>query len=302
MAERRDSNRGEEILGELRRDYEELNPELTSLPPGLQRPWARVIGGLKKLKHISDEFSRILQELRLERYGAKILIVGNTGVGKTSLVNALLAPESHRGVARQSTTSTKLSGTHIGMSGSVILVDTPGNRLFRSELEKQLQQVVQGGVLGVINVVAYGYTDSRAWRPESDEPSAYESPGIVNQEYLASARAREFDFLRQWFKGPLREQVHWMLTVVNKYDLWWRDRGEVLEYYGNNGHYGRTAVRTLGGANYSVTPTCAAPLSQRIFRGARLGDEPLSNSEIEGANELFLGQLAARIASRTEAE
>ncbi len=260
-----------------------------------------------------------IQKLKLERYGAKILVVGYTGTGKTALITNLLASEpveilestkqaEERAVKIPLTKKSKQYPQRIPdkylRGPNVILVDTPGNVMFKSELEKQLGHLGSGQFLGIVNVVAAGYNDSAAFRLETDDPPAYLDNGEVNPDYLQSNREQDLKFLKDWFHGNqwLHDRVRWMITAVNKYDLWSPEKMRILDYYGREGVYGKSIGEIIGSANYFVEGVCAAEPTGKAghFRARQFAAEDLvaSKEELASQNSRFLALLGERVAKR----
>ena len=238
----------------------------------------------------------LILKLKLESLGAKILVVGNTGTGKTALVRNLLASEP---LPEPPDESTKYSEEIIGKN-NVILVDTPGNRPFVSELNKQLEQVGAGRFLGVLNVVAAGYNDSLARSVKEDDTPAYLDDGSLNESFLREWRDDDLKFLNDWFLSQrwLQGRVGWMITAINKYDLWNADESNVMAYYGKEGEYGKKIADIIGRANYFTVAVCAAEPTRTAgrFRGRTIEDILISHEELTIRNSKFLNVLGECVA------
>ncbi len=254
---------------------------------------------LEKVADLMPGATKALREamgaLWQENRGAKILLVGNTGAGKTSVVNNLLRP--YRTLPAGSTREVAEVLAQPTAGGNVVLVDTPGNEQYFHLLGEYLDELAAGRIMGVLNVVTYGYNDPQGRKPESDRPSAYRRQE-VNQKYLERQRHDDLRYLDRWLISNelIHESIKWIITVVNKLDLWSDIYEEVLGYYGANGEFGKRVLEVLreGEGTYCVASACAGDMPSS-FR-ARIPHLPtISDNEIRLRNEEFLRKLANHI-------
>ncbi len=237
---------------------------------------------------------QVLGALRQENRGAKVLVVGNTGTGKTAVVNNLLNP--YETLPPGSTREAAVVLAEPVSSVRILLVDTPGNELYHFLLEEHLDEIATGGVMGVVNVVSYGYNDPQARKPESDHPPAYLREQ-VNSDYLKRQRLDDLRYLDRWLISNtlIHDSIRWIITVVNKYDLWQEEYEDVIGYYGASGEYGRKILNILGeGDNYCVVASCAAK-TPRGFRARILEGPVVPDHEIRLRNLEFISKFADNI-------
>jgi hypothetical protein len=101
-------------------------------------------------------------------------------------------------------------------------------------------------------VVSFGYHETN--RPAAD---AIDDNGSPRPEFLEERRAVEMEAMSEWL--PLlgdRTTTAWIVTVVNKADLWWHYSDDVLKHY-VSGTYA-TAVRSEDRRlKHVVLPYCA---------------------------------------------
>jgi hypothetical protein len=103
-----------------------------------------------------------------------------------------------------------------------------------------MRSVAEGRSFGVINVVAYGHHTFML--PSYREHGVYRDGDTEAQfltRYTEHRRAVEVEVLKKLLEG-LSTAGHpfWMVTLVNKQDLWWASRDEVRRSYAE-GEYGQ---------------------------------------------------------------
>lgn len=123
--------------------------------------------------------------------------------------------------------------------------DVPGQLLVApgqaSRVERHwpslLARVADGRSVGVVNVVSYGHHSfGERWGGSSLTKHDLYRDGMTEGEfaeaYGAGMRAREVTMLHSLVAGltAVRRDI-WMVTVVNKQDLWWDRREEVRRHY-----------------------------------------------------------------------
>lgn len=161
-----------------------------------------------------------------------VLVLGSSGVGKsqflTSLENALPRPISRwdRTIA--------VHKKRIKLESKIFdFKDTPGELgLLHSRTKAYLE--ANDGVDIIINVVAYGYHEYKG-----NQTEAIDSNNRPRDTWLSAHRQREIDQLSEWVPLLGSEQVaRKIITVVNKADLWWDCREQVISHY-ENGEYAK---------------------------------------------------------------
>lgn len=163
-----------------------------------------------------------------------ILILGTSGVGKTTFIYSLVHQryllETHETIA------TEVWDSEIDKIGPLMIHDVPGaqQQAYRHQKKSLIaSQITDGTPLGLINVVSYGYKEFSfdPWRTD---------PGLRLETFLAEERQNEIFELQEWL--PLVEEAiinrqAWFLTLINKADLWWEDRREVMKHYEEGSYY-----------------------------------------------------------------
>lgn len=115
----------------------------------------------------------------------------------------------------------------------IVFYDSPGQPTSRPERAKVKDKIINRKISGVINVVCYGYNEVA----ENKLKVFDNEKGIVRPQYLSKNREIELQQLDEWI-GDIdsRLKVKWILTLVNKMDVWYTQQEEVMEYY-NTGEY-----------------------------------------------------------------
>lgn len=162
----------------------------------------------------------------------RILVLGCTGVGKTNLIDSLseVAPKAIDYMNR-----TEFPAKHrLKVLDKLFdFIDTPGQILHGDRRLKAIREAISLGLSGVINVVSYGYHEGRIGKKE-----ALKRDGSPRQNFMEKMRKQELEALGEWntiLGGP--EMCNWLITVVTKADLWWKEHEEVLHHYTNGPYY-----------------------------------------------------------------
>ncbi|MGC2236758.1 MAG: GTPase [Pyrinomonadaceae bacterium] len=180
----------------------------------------------------------------------KILVLGATGVGKTQLLSSLITeiPEAINNMNR----SEFVDDIQLKISKNIfIFVDTPGQEQHKPKRMKATGEAMKHGIEGIINITAYGYHESRTGKSE-----VFDNNGKIREDFLTKRRKTEIDLLSEWTEliGD-KETSKWLITLVNKADLWWDKKDEIISHY-ESGQY----FKALGSARAlspSVLPYCA---------------------------------------------
>lgn len=182
-----------------------------------------------------------------------ILVLGFTGVGKTSLLRYMFGLQSQD--EGQPTTRANRYIFKIGDT-TFRAVDTPGHPTFKDLLDTEIDSLLGGTYHGVINVTAFGYSQPQHGRPLREEDNPYTpvlKGGRPNPRYLERTRELEIEYMQAWASllDP-RAKLKWVLTVVNKLDLWMSSEEAVVEHYGPTGAYGQRLTNLIGDVPQSV--------------------------------------------------
>jgi len=117
----------------------------------------------------------------------------------------------------------------------IVFVDTPGQQLHESRRDQAVREALKSPHLGLINTVAYGYHEHSTGIGE-----AFDRKGNVSRTYLENRRKLEIEEMLRWntLLGS-SSSTAWFVTVINKADLWWGNRRNVVEHYKKGQYYRR---------------------------------------------------------------
>jgi energy-coupling factor transporter ATP-binding protein EcfA2 len=173
------------------------------------------------------------------RFKAKstFLLLGDTGVGKTqflrSLSDAMPDPIHYhdRTELVEDVAPTKLK---IG-DAFIIVEDTHGHDMGKKTPNPLRARAIESarnvGINGVINVVAYGYAESKF----TGEPSFTNNQ--PDEIFLGQMRLREIQRMEEWAtRLGGTNTVDWIMTLVNKADIWHSRWTDVERHYMSGGY------------------------------------------------------------------
>ena len=250
---------------------------------------------------VAPSFEEWLITILAEIKNSRILVVGNTGTGKTALIENVIVNKSH---AEADFKATKEAVQYLSNRNRVplLVMDSPGNASFFEALEGELEKIPSGHFMGIVNVVSCGYNDSHAEQIAKDNPSAYlkVNGGDINPAYLEAKRKDDLEFLDKWLieRKGLYGKISSILTVINKYDLWSKDEEEVLAYYSETGEYGKRVCDAVGVGRYSCVVACGEPELDTEFRG-RIPEVVAVGGVVKEKNDGVIAKIIAMIKGQT---
>ena len=188
-------------------------------------------------------FTKSLRKLRSYwRHGhVRIAVFGVGGTGKTTL-GELLSGKSSLGAKPSTYQLSHKTEAVTPDSDFVSTLYIPGGqeRYILNDWPALYQNLAQGKSRGIINIVCYGHhsfteLNYKATKYFLDLPESVRN--TISKEdfvklYLESKRARELEIMREMLPHlkTAKERI-WMLTVVTKQDLWWKERATVQAFY-----------------------------------------------------------------------
>jgi len=232
---------------------------------------------LLKLAHKQGWLDRLLTALRKKH---NILVLGCSGAGKTAFLESLTATIP---TAIDRMNRTEFAQKHAIRIAKLpfVFVDTPGQKLHSSRRLSAVREAMKQPIAGVINIVSYGYHESRVGK------DAAVSAGAVNERYLEGRRLEEIAALSEW--TPIlgdRSVAGWLMTVVTKADLWWNRRDAVVQHY-SEGPYAE-ALEAARALRPTVVEYCS--VFQKFY-----GDAPMSGEFQDGDRARVKGHLLEQL-------
>ncbi|MFM9960885.1 MAG: hypothetical protein ACKV2Q_06635 [Planctomycetaceae bacterium] len=194
----------------------------------------------EKRETIATAAKRLWRHIR--KGDVRIAVFGPGGVGKSTLGEILSGSLDPSTTPRQYRESIWTEEFRLPGDVPATLLVAPGQERRRKTTWSDLfRQLSKGKSIGVINLVAYGY--HAIGGEQSFKQNEVYQPGMTRLQFLKAFTERQ----RQSELQVLREiQPHleaaygriWMLTLVTKQDLWWKNRKTVEEHY-TQGEYNR---------------------------------------------------------------
>lgn len=192
--------------------------------------------GTQAIKAASDKsFWRRTKNFWRNRLGSyKIAVYGYSGSGKSSFLHAL----KYKGAPYLGGSTRHIEAVTLKLPHGrrVTFYDCPGQELSDTYRRQVKTKIIKGKIDAIINVVCYGYNET-----ESSELNTFDNEGNIREDYLGEMRKRELEQLDEWHQDINSKcNLKWMLTLVNKADIWWHKNQEVMKYYrGKESDYGK---------------------------------------------------------------
>lgn len=190
----------------------------------------------------------------------RVLVLGESGSGKSQFLSTI---QSKRNYIQERTKISDKIKMLLPNGRTVEFVDVPGHQSLKMERDKYTNDISRGKFQGIINVVCFGYQSSSEVKTED----VFQSDGVVKESYLKDNRARELKQLEEWLsKVDNKSNLKWVLTLVNKADIWWENSKEIVDYYElaeyNDKVKELSRVSTIAAVPYCsvITPFCDRPM------------------------------------------
>lgn len=197
-----------------------------------------------------------------------VLVFGSGGTGKTTLSGILTGHDITDFNYQESSNVEK-----VNLEGDIwgyFLVAPGQDRRVERYWPELFRKLGAGKVAGVINVVSYGYHSADIGEISYKESIYYSTKRDKQflKDYLNTKRKHEIELLNK-----ISEQIKnapnkfWMITLVNKQDLWWKERKVVKNYY-TNGVYNQIInqiIKSKGSSNF-IHEYISASITHSNFR------------------------------------
>lgn len=213
-----------------------------------------VISMLKYIYHImkiGNLFSKLVYIYNRLRPSIKIGVYGDSGTGKSQFLSTITG----NGIYKNGSTMNLKRYKLVLESGRAIeFIDTPGHHSLSINRERLKIKIQNNKITGIINIVSYGYQDN----PDIDLDEAFDvDKKEVKESYLEDNRKREIERTEEIIKAIVPEvKLKWIITLVNKADIWYKDKNEVLKYY-KEGNYHTKISELQCTTNLFVYPFCS---------------------------------------------
>ena len=168
----------------------------------------------------------------------RIIIFGSGGIGKTTL-SYVLSNKEITDFEYKETINIEKVDLNSEIFGHYLVAPGQERRIERYWPEL-FRKIGSNKINGIINVVSYGY-HSLDIGNNSYKTSTYYNNEVDDdkflENYLNIQQEKEIRYLKKTVEHiKSTEKKIWMITLVNKQDLWWDRKEEVQEHY-INGEY-----------------------------------------------------------------
>lgn len=123
-------------------------------------------------------------------------------------------------------------------------------------MAKRHEQLVKtfgdSSYVGIINLVAYGYHEN----PYESKSAVFDIEGILKPYFLEEKRAYEIKHLNEWLPYLQSSKAKFVITLINKADVWANRHQEVVTYYAEGEYAQKFAESRFLQAHY-IMPYCA---------------------------------------------
>jgi hypothetical protein len=170
-------------------------------------------------------------------------VFGPGGTGKTTLGQILSSRGANTPISKPAQYELSHKTEEVSPVGDLVAtLFIPGGqeRYIMNDWPALYQSLAKGASRGVINVVCYGYHSFSEFNFRDTKYFINLPPSVKQtltrdgfmQLYLESRRNRELQIIRDLVPhlNTAKEDI-WMLTVVTKQDLWWKDRTNAQAFY-----------------------------------------------------------------------
>lgn len=196
----------------------------------------------KSSNFIRKYASRLLYKIR--HGNAVIPVFGAGGVGKSTVGKILVGEDPLDISAPYDESWLQEDMDLIGdVPGQLLIAPGQKERIDR-HWPKLISKVVAGKSFGIINVVAYGYS---SFAIQSYREHDLYTKDMTTKEFLGvyteKRRQIEIEVLEKLINALLgASRPLWMITLVNKQDLWWSEKERVRAHY-EHGEYNKHILR-----------------------------------------------------------
>lgn len=231
--------------------------------------WLAIWGTVKYAKYIIKFDKWIKGLVYLFNYYCRapyqVAVFGTSGAGKTEFVRAILElPVEEREPDR--TNFYKKHRLVFKDGRKIVFIDAPGHNSYQQQRTEVTEFIAKRKIRGIINLVTYGYNDVN----ESEGVTIFKvGDGIlpeVKAEYLNTNRENEMSQVEEWRRFVTsKNNVEWVVTVVNKADIWYDEKDNIIKYY-QEGEYFQKCMKVLAQAcHLTVYPYCSliSPFGKR---------------------------------------
>lgn len=185
------------------------------------------------------------------RKSVKVAVYGDSGTGKTQFLMTITGNNNY---TAERTRSLKSFILILKNGRKIEFIDTPGHQSAKTIRDTLKRKFIKNKITGIINIVNYGYQDGDELNP--DDVFNVDTK-TVKDSYLSENREREIirtkEFIETITPGI---KLRWIITIVNKADIWFDCKREVMSYY-EDGDYSNVISSLRHTTKLFVFPFCS---------------------------------------------
>lgn len=192
------------------------------------------------------------------RKSVKVLIVGESGSGKSQFLSTI---QENKEFSESRTLVSHKSTLVLPNGRRVDFYDTPGHQTLKQERTKIINEISRKKFNGIVNIVCCGYQ-----AVEGAKASEIFQGEEVKEAFLKENRAKELKQIQEWMPHiDKNSRVEWVLTIVNKADIWWERGVDAISQYADNSQYDNELRSLARVADVAIVPYCS--LINPLFLG-----------------------------------
>lgn len=205
----------------------------------------RLMKMLKVLNKIKFFFNKYIMS------SIKVVVYGDSGTGKTQFLMTITGNNNY---TTERTRALKKYILVLKNGRKIEFIDTPGHQSSKSIRDTLKIKFTKNKITGIINIVNFGYQDGDELNPENVFNVDTKK---VKDSYLAENRNREIVRTQEFIEAITPGiRLKWIITLVNKADIWYDNKNEVMSYY-ENGEYNNIMLQLQRVTKLFVFPFCS---------------------------------------------
>lgn len=206
----------------------------------------------------------------------KIAVYGSSGSGKSSFLGSLKG-SYYDGESSRFTETVKY---RLPNGRMLVFYDCPGQPSYRSERTRIKSEILKGKFHAVINVVCFGFNETNTMNIND----IFDRNGEVRTQFLEENRKIELEQLKEWIGDiDATSKIKWLLTLVNKEDLWTGNNENVISYY-QRGEYHQIIEGMEKACKLHVNFYCS---KMALFRGRPMINNFSEKDKLDRHRELI---------------
>lgn len=157
----------------------------------------------------------------------RVVIFGCSGTGKSQFVKTITEEIDYNTYRTRIPDKKRII---LENGKKVEFIDTPGHQTLSQARRDLCMEFKKNNIRGIFNIVNYGYSEVDNISPSV---SVFRTgTNEVKPEFLKDNRKLEITQLSEWMSFVTSDtKIKWVVTIVNKADIWYESRETVMNYY-----------------------------------------------------------------------